>query len=605
MKSMFRLLSYAKPYKTSMIMNVLSNIFMVLFSLVSLPLIIPFLKILFNTPSADVSISSDAPLKVGGSFLENINAEMAQLIEQLGREQALLIVCVLMAALYFLKNLFRYLALVFMAPVRNGIIRDLRSHLFNKMLMLPLGYFSNERKGDLMSRMAYDVQEVEWSILNVLEMAVREPLLIIGSILLMFLISVKLTLFVLVLIAFTVFVIGNVGHNLKKNSTKAQEKLGVIMSHIDEALSGMRIIKAFGAQDYQQRTFDKENSDYRHLSIRLLWRRDLASPLSEFMGATIIMVLLYFGGHWVFSGEVPAETLLGFLAIFANIINPAKNFSQAFSSIRKGLGAMERIETILNNTTEVYDAPKALPVKGFNTSLELRNVSFAYREGEPVLKDISLSIPKGKVIALVGLSGSGKTTLADLIPRFYDISEGEILLDGVETRQLKLGELRQLFGIVSQEPTLFNDTVANNIAFGLNATAEQIEAAARVAHAHDFIVENPEGYNFNIGDRGCKLSGGQRQRLTIARAVLKNPDILILDEATSSLDSESERLVQDALAKLLSNRTALVIAHRLSTIQHADEIIVLQDGCVAERGTHDTLMAQSGIYKQLVDLQEL
>lgn len=605
MKSMFRLLSYAKPYKTSMIMNVLSNIFMVLFSLVSLPLIIPFLKILFNTPSADVSISSDAPLKVGGSFLENINAEMAHLIEQLGREQALLIVCVLMATLYFLKNLFRYLALVFMAPVRNGIIRDLRGHLFNKMLMLPLGYFSNERKGDLMSRMAYDVQEVEWSILNVLEMAVREPLLIIGSILLMFLISVKLTLFVLVLIAFTVFVIGNVGHNLKRNSTKAQEKLGVIMSHIDEALSGMRIIKAFGAQDYQQRTFDKENSDYRHLSIRLLWRRDLASPLSEFMGATIIMVLLYFGGHWVFSGEVPAETLLGFLAIFANIINPAKNFSQAFSSIRKGLGAMERIETILNNTTEVYDAPEALPVKGFNTSLELRNVSFAYREGEPVLKDISLSIPKGKVIALVGLSGSGKTTLADLIPRFYDISEGEILLDGVETRQLKLGELRQLFGIVSQEPTLFNDTVANNIAFGLNATAEQIEAAARVAHAHDFIMENPEGYNFNIGDRGCKLSGGQRQRLTIARAVLKNPDILILDEATSSLDSESERLVQDALAKLLSNRTALVIAHRLSTIQHADEIIVLQDGCVAERGTHDTLMAQSGIYKQLVDLQEL
>lgn len=613
MQTVSKLLRYIRNYKPYVALNVVCNILMVFFNLISIPLLIPFLQILLGqtippTQEPDFQWNIEA---IKNSFYY----QLGQIIEQYGKERALIYVCGALILSFFFKNLFRYLALYFITPLRNGVVRDIRQALFDKTLRLPLSYFSDERKGDLMSRVTSDVQEVEWSVLNVLETIVREPLLIIGAMTMMVYISPALTGFVFVLLGFTGIIIGSIGKTLKKESSALQERLGALVSVLDEALGGSRVIKAFNAENYQREKFSSENNAYRNLLIRHLRKRDLASPTTEFLGITVVCVLIWFGFKQVLLGGLTPESFLGFLYAFFQVIEPAKAFSSASYNIRRGAGALARIEDILNADETIVDAkldtpnPKleSLLRGGFQHQIEYKNVSFFYREAEKqILTNINLTIEKGKMVALVGASGAGKSTIADLLPRFYDVTEGAILIDGVDIRDMRLHDVRALMGIVTQEAVLFNDTIFNNIVFGLeNIDNQQVIAAAKAANAHDFIVNTEGGYNTNIGDRGMKLSGGQRQRLTIARALLRNPDILILDEATSALDSESEKLVQQALAQLMQGRTALVIAHRLSTVQHADEIIVLREGQIIERGTHDVLFKLGGEYRKLVELQGL
>ncbi len=583
--------------------NVTSNVLMVVFSIVSIPAIIPFLNILLDQQP----LVNELP--EGGMTSKNIsgyvNYYLSQVIRENGKQTALFYALLGIVVLYLLKNIFRYLSQFFLAPVRNGIVRDLRQDLYEKTLELPLAYYSEERKGDILSRMSVDVQEVEQSILSGLVSMVREPLMIFGALGFMLYISPTLTLFVLVLLVFTGTVIGRVGKMLKKQSRKVQERLGLLMSMMEEAISGLRIIKGFNAEKFQSDHFLRENNVYRKLLVRLLWRRDLSSPLTEFLGVGTVAVLIWYGYGEVQSGQLTVPTFFAMLFAFFSMIEPAKKFSSAWYNVQKGMAAMERIEEIREADIRISEKENALPVGSFKDSIQFKNVSLSYSENErPALSKINLLVERGKIIALVGPSGAGKTSLVDLLPRFFDPTEGEVLLDGVNIVDYKLKDLRSLLGIVSQEPVLFNDTIFNNISFGMtDVTQTEVEQAAQVAHAHDFIMETEDGYQTNIGDRGIKLSGGQRQRLTIARAVLANPPILILDEATSSLDSESERLVQDALNKLMENRTTIVIAHRLSTIQHADEIVVMKDGRIVERGTHEDLMKQEGEYGKLVELQ--
>lgn len=596
-------MGYLRSYKSAVAANIISNILTAVFTAVSIPLFIPFLKILFK---------QQEPLLVKPAWefsVKGIDAyfqyEISQVILTYGEERALVYVCIAILTVFFFKNLFHYLSLFFMAPVRNGIIRDLRQQLFDKILVLHLGYFSEERKGDLMSRVTADVQEVEWSILNVLEAVFREPLVVLGSLVIMVYISPQLTLFVFILMLFTAVVIGGIGRALRKSSGLVQEKLGTLVSIIEETLGGLRIIKGFNAENYQYDKFQKENNEYRWILTKLLWRRDLASPFSEFMGIGVVAVLLWFGARQVFSGSLEAATFLTFIYAFYNVIQPSKQFTRAIYNIQKGIAAMLRVEKVLDAKNKIEEPVNATPIREFEHEIEYRNVTFGYKPEEGnVLEDINLRIQKGKVIALVGASGAGKSTLVDLLPRFYDVQLGGIFIDGVNIRNFKLKDLRGLMGIVSQEAILFNDSIYNNIVFGLeNVTEADVIRAAKIANAHEFIMATEKGYQTNIGDRGGKLSGGQRQRLTIARAVLKNPPILILDEATSALDSESEKLVQDALVKLMKNRTSIVIAHRLSTIQHADEIIVMRDGQIMERGNHNELLRKDGEYNKLVELQ--
>ena len=619
-----RLLTYMGNYRGLVILAIACNVLTALFTVVSIPIFQPFFNLLFEqtepVTEAPERIQSLADLEQYGGY------QVTRWIAEQGREDALLYVCGLILLSFLLKNLFRYLALFFMAPVRNGIIRDLRNELYAHLLRLPLGYFTEERKGNLLSRITADVQEVESSILNVLEAIFREPFIIIGSLTFMIIVSPSLTLFVFVLMIFTGVVIGGVGKRLKRSSGEVQETLGEIVSRTEESLGGLRIIKSFGAEDYQARRFGELNDGYRRQLIRLLWRRDLSSPLTEFLGIATVAVLLLYGSRQVFAGTLEAGTFIAFIFAFYMVIDPAKNFSKAWYNVQKGLGALERVEAVLDVQNPLIQGAKGVGdnvVKGetmgagarvpghspvaMPAGIKFHDVGFRYRpDGPDVLHHIDLEIPTGRVVALAGASGGGKSTIADLLPRFYDPTGGYITLDGRDLRDYPLDALRARFGIVSQEAILFNDSIYNNIVFGLqDVTPEQVEEAARVANAHDFIVATPEGYHTNIGDRGSKLSGGQRQRLTIARAVLRNPDILILDEATSALDSESERLVQEALQRLMRNRTALVIAHRLSTIQNADQILVLDRGRVIERGTHAELLERGGAYRKLVELQEV
>ncbi|GJM34262.1 MAG: ABC transporter ATP-binding protein [Saprospiraceae bacterium] len=596
-------MGYMRNYKLYISLNVLSNILTAVFTVISIPLFVPFLEILFER----TELATEAPQSAWSlaTASEWFNYQFSQIIINQGKESALVLVCVAILTTFFFKNIFRYFALFFMAPVRNGIIRDVRGQLFDKILNLPLAYFSEERKGDLMSRITADVQEVEQSILNVLEAVFREPLIIAGALTFMIYVSPELTIFVFILMIFTGVVIGGLGRTLKRSSTRVQEKLGSIVSIVEETLGGLRIIKGFNAESYQRDKFNRENNGYRYLLTRLLWRRDLASPLSEFLGIATVAILLWYGSRLVFSREMDAETFLTFIFAFYQVIDPAKSFSKAFNHIQKGIAAMKRVESILDADISIKDAEQPKPKPAFTDKIQFRDVSFAYNSQEgPVLQHINLDIPKGKIVALVGASGAGKSTLVDLLPRFYDLKDGSICIDGTDIRDFKLKELRSLFGIVSQEAILFNDTIYNNIVFGMEqVTPSAVEQAARIAHAHDFIMATENGYQSNIGDRGGKLSGGQRQRLTIARAILKNPPILILDEATSALDSESEQLVQAALEELMKNRTAIVIAHRLSTIQHADEIVVMGEGRIVEQGTHQALLERGGEYRKLVQLQ--
>ncbi len=539
------------------------------------------------------------------SLKDNFYFESGKLIHIYGNSRILIYIGFIIIILYFFKNFFRYMAMYFLAVVRNGVVKDLRNALYKKVLILPLSYFNEQRKGDIIARMTNDVQEVEWSIMSSLEMAFRDPITMISYIITLFIISPSLTVFVLVLLPVSALFIGRIGKSLKRTSDKSQKKMGFILSMIEESISGLRIIKAFNAINYSDNRFKKVNHDYTRLMIRLYRKRDLASPLSEFLSVLVVTIVLWYGGKLVFTkgNLLDAAAFLVYLGIFSQLMPPAKSITQAYYNIEKGAASVDRISQVLSAPEVIEQIPDAIRKKDFTSEIEYRNINFRYEKAN-VLKDFSLIIPKGKTIAIVGPSGAGKSTMVDLLPRFYDCSEGEILIDGIPIRNLVIEDLRGLMGIVSQETMLFNDSIFNNIAFGMvNVSEEDVIAAARVANAHEFIEKLPDGYYTTIGDRGAKLSGGQRQRVSIARAVLKNPPILILDEATSALDTESERLVQQALENLMKNRTSIVIAHRLSTIQFADEIIVLQNGLIVERGSHFGLLEDNKVYKKLYDLQ--
>jgi subfamily B ATP-binding cassette protein MsbA len=606
MKKYTRMFKYLKAYRTNLAFYFGNIVLSILFSMVSLSMLAPFLQILFGK-SATVSKAPELNLSIESIF-EYLRFTISQIIINHGPLRALAFICITIISTIFLKNFFLYLALRFLAPIRNGIMTKLRGDLYDKVLQLPVGYFTEQRKGDLISRMSNDVNEVEWSVVNVIETLIREPLNILFYLILMIILSPQLSLFLLIFLPVTVLIIGRVSRKLKKKSNEAQEKTGTAISLLDETLGGMRVVKAFTAEMLLGKRFHTVNEDLNHVRNKINFRRDLASPLSEIMGVGVLCGILWFGGQLVLnktSADLNADTFITYILFFTQIINPAKHLSSAFYNLRRGSAAIERIEEILSAPLAIEDAKDAIDIKGFEKEIEFRNVTFRY-DDKPVLKNISFTLKKGQTIALAGSSGSGKSTLSDLIPRFHDVEEGEILIDGINIRKISLKSLRKLFGIVTQEPVLFNDTITNNILLGKpEASKEEMEKAAKIANAHHFISQKEEGYETNVGDRGSKLSGGERQRLTIARAVLKNPPILILDEATSSLDTESERLVQDAINHLMESRTSLVIAHRLSTIRHADLILVLQNGEITERGNHEELILKNGFYKRLVEMQEV
>jgi subfamily B ATP-binding cassette protein MsbA len=540
------------------------------------------------------------------AFLQWVNYQVGAFIVLHGTQQALVYFCGFIVVIFTLKNLARYFTLYFLAPIRTGVVRDLREAMHARILALHLGYFSNERRGDLISRTSADVNEVETSIISSLEIVFRDPLLIIAYLGTMFFMSWKLTLFVLVLLPGSGVFISIIGRKLKGASKKGQGKLGEVMSAFDESLSGLRIIQAFNAQDLVHGRFREINNAYQRLMVRLFRKQYLGSPLTEILSAITLAILVYYGGMLVLQeqeGGFTGEFFITFIVIFSQLIAPAKSFSEAYFKIQKGIASVERINEVVQAEVRIQSAPDALPVSTFGESLHFEGVGFAYGSNR-VLSDIHLTIRKGSRVALVGPSGGGKSTLANLVPRFYDVTEGRITLDGTDLRRLNLKDLRNLFGIVSQESILFNDSVANNIRLSRpQATDDEVEQAARIANAWEFIAALPKGMHTHVGDGGNKLSGGQKQRISIARAVLKNPAFLILDEATSALDTESERLVQDALNRLMEGRTSLVIAHRLSTIQHADVIVVLEAGRITEMGTHDELLEKGGTYRKLYDLQ--
>ena len=529
-------------------------------------------------------------------------------IETHGKIYGLGLICVFIVLATILKNLFLYISYYISSPIRSAIITRMRAELYNKILSLPIGYFTEQRKGDIISRMTNDVNEVEVSVVSTLEGLIKDPLTVLGYLLFLVYLSPTLSLFLLVLLPLTGLLIGRISRNLKKQSQSAAIMLGDSLSILDETLAGLRVVKAFIAEKILRNKFFDINENLFRVRKKMHARRDLASPLTELLGVIVLSIILYFGGRLALSQNgagLAAGDLITYIAVFAMIINPAKNLSTAFFNIQRGSAAIQRIEEILQAPVTIEDSSNAKRLASFEKCIEFKNVSFAY-DGITILDNINLKIEKGKMIALVGASGAGKSTLADLVPRFHDITDGELLIDGVNIKEYSLNSVRELMGIVTQEPILFNDTIANNIALGTPAAnIAEIEEAARIANAHQFIMQKDENYQTNIGDRGNKLSGGEKQRLTIARAVLKNPPILILDEATSSLDTESERLVQDAINKMMQNRTSIVIAHRLSTIRHADEIIVFQKGQIVERGTHDELIKLNGFYKRLVNMQEV
>lgn len=610
MKSLKQILRYVIPYWGFASLNILFNILSVLFSIGSFAFVIPVLDILFNQSNlvqiAPEAITWENLFPIDKDLLQdNFNYFFSSIIIEYGEAKALLYIAIAILVFYFLKNFFRYFAMFFLAVVRNGVVKDLRNQLYLKILILPLAYFTQQRKGDIISRMTADVQEIEWSIMSSLEMIFREPITFIGFLFFLFFMSPQLTLFVLVLLPISGFIIGRIGKSLKRTSEKSQKKMGVILSHIEETISGLRIIKAFNAIDSINRKFKNINQEYTRLMIRLYRKRDLASPLSEFLGAIVLVLVLWYGGEIIRDPDsgLTGSYFIVYLAMFSQLIPPAKAVTSAVYNIQKGAASVERVQHILEADEQIFEVANAKSIKSFSECVEYKGVNFSY-EKDLVLDNINLKIPKGKMVALVGPSGGGKSTLVDLLPRFYDTSEGEILIDGNNVKDYIISDVRGLMGIVTQESILFNDTVLSNIAFGMEDVSEaDVIEAAKVANAHEFISKMENGYQSIIGDRGTKLSGGQRQRLSIARAVLKNPPILILDEATSSLDTESERLVQDALMKLLKNRTSIVIAHRLSTIQYADEILVIKKGELVERGNHSELIALNGVYKKLYDLQ--
>jgi subfamily B ATP-binding cassette protein MsbA len=576
----------------------------IVFSLFSLSMLVPFMDLIFG--SNELSGVAKVATANSGSLKDSLYTFLQNNITQYGKVAALGWICFGIITAVLLKNFFLYLSFYFLAPIRNAVTRKYSKLLYNKILQLPIGYFTEQRKGDILSRSSNDIAELETSIIGALEGMIKEPLNIIGIIIVLFVISIKLTLFVFVLLPLAGLIVGRIGRSLKKQTNKAQVKWGEIMSQMEETLTGLRIIKAFNAEGRVKKSFFGLIDEIFLIKNKILYRRDLASPLSESLGVIILCCVLWFGGKLVLSGEIlSGSSFIGYVALFSQIINPAKALSQAVYNVNRGTATLDRLNEVLEAPIVVEEPLHPIELNGFKNTIEFKDVVFAYPDAT-ILDHINFTIQKGKTIALVGSSGAGKSTLADLVPRFHDVSSGQLLIDGKDIKLYSLNSLRQQISIVTQEAILFNDTIAANIALGKpDATESEIIEAAKIANAYDFIIQKEEGFKTVIGDRGSKLSGGERQRLTIARAVLKNPPILILDEATSALDTESEKLVQDAINNMMQNRTSIVIAHRLSTIRHADEIIVLQKGRIVERGNHDELLAQNGYYRKLIEMQEV
>lgn len=609
MKDFFNLLRrFAWPYRWKVLWSIVFNILSAFLTLFSFAFIIPILQMLFRINSARYEFMSWGDGSLKDVVVNDFYYYTQVVIDTYGSSLALGALAAMLVLMTMLKTGTAYFSNFFLVTVRNGIVRDIRNSMYHKILSLPIGFFTNERKGDVMARISGDVSEIQSSVMSSLDMLFRNPVMILVCLVMMIIVSWQLTLFVLVLLPLAGWIMGTVGKKLKRKSLKAQQMWGVILATIEETLSGLRIIKAFNAEGTMYSRFSGETQAYFKMSQGIERRNALAHPMSEFLGTIVISIVLWFGGSLILSGasNMDAAAFIYYMVIFYSIINPAKDLSKATYNIQKGMASLTRVDKILSadNPIKNPSAPESCANSDGSPAVELRGVSFSYEPGRPVLRDIDLKVNPGSTVALVGQSGSGKSTLVDLIPRFWDVQEGEVMVNGHDVRNLSVKELRSLMGNVSQEPILFNDTFFNNIAFGVEgATREQVEEAARIANAHDFIMATPLGYDTNIGDRGSKLSGGQRQRISIARAILKNPPILILDEATSALDTESERLVQEALERLMSNRTTIVIAHRLSTIVNADEICVVSDGRIVERGTHAELMARKGYYSKLASMQ--
>ena len=607
MKELFKLLlRFVPPYKKYLILNIFFNLLSTLLSIFSFMLIIPILEILFKTSEATYSFIPWGEGDLKDVVINNFYWLVSEQIKVHGAIWTLMLLGVWLIVMTFAKTMTSYLSSACIIPLRGGVVRDIRNFVYRKVVSLPIGFFTTERKGDIMSRMTGDVAEVENSIMTSLDMIFTNPIMIISYLTTMFILSWQLTLFVLVLLPLAGFVMGRVGKSLKRTSLDAQQQWGGLMAQIEETLGGLRIIKAFNAENRIYQRFSSANNLFYRTTNRIGRRQALAHPMSEFLGTTTIAIVLWFGGALILRGNsvINAGEFIYYLIIFYSIINPAKDLTKAAYTIQRGLAAMERVDKILSTENPIKNPEKPVTDVVLNNAIEYRDVWFKYNE-EWVIKDVNLTIKKGQTVALVGQSGSGKSTMADLLPRFYDVDKGGIYIDGVNIKDMKVFDLRAMMGNVNQEAILFNDTFYNNITFGVSdATQEEVEEAARIANAHDFIMATEQGYDTPIGDRGCRLSGGQRQRVSIARAILKNPPILILDEATSALDTESERLVQEALENLMKNRTTLVIAHRLSTIKDADLICVMQEGRIVEAGRHEELIALNGYYKHLVDMQQ-
>ena len=601
-----KILSFAGPYKRFGFLNIFFNILYALFSALSFAALIPMLDVLFDKTTKVYS----APEYQGMGNLKDYLQDYLnyRVTAYAGEDElsALVLVIGLVLILFLLKNVFNYLAMYFITFLRNGVLKDIRNKMYEKIVELPLSFFSEKKKGDVIARITSDVLEIQHSFLSILELIVREPLTILFTIIVMFFISVKLTIFVFIFIPIAGIIISRIGKSLKRKSDRVQKEQAEFLSIVEETLSGLRVIKAFNAESRFYRTFKKSTYRFFHFSNKLLNRQNLASPTGEFLGILVIGVLLWFGGRMVLVEQsLDASAFIAYMGLAYNILTPAKAISKASYGVKKGNAAAERVLEILQTENSIKEKPDAVNKQDFTTGIELENISFKY-EDEYVLKDFNLSVPKGSTVALVGQSGSGKSTIANLVTRFYDVEQGSVKIDGIDIRDLSKKSLRNLMGLVTQDSILFNDTVRNNISLGKeNASDEEIMEAAKIANAHEFITELAQGYDTNIGDGGNKLSGGQKQRLSIARAVLKNPPIMVLDEATSALDTESERLVQEALEKMMQNRTSIVIAHRLSTIQNADVIVVLQKGKIVEIGSHKDLLTAEGVYKNLVEMQSL